>query len=443
VASERNAAQRAADEARRAAGEAEAVNAFLTDDLLGQADPDANARDKKVTVEELLAKAAARIEGNPKFTDKPGVEATLRLTIGWTYFRLGKYEQAERHLQRALDLRRNTFGDMTSLALSAQERLAECIHVVRPPHAVPLAEAAWKARIAVHGPNDLATLDSLNIYCMTLQDVGRAADTVDLLQPALQARRRTQGDNHRDVLLTTQYLAMGLTARGEFADAVRQYQAILAAPRETLLDSDYLVVASDLGFLQYVRGDLNESERLLDECVALSRRLNGTDHHETDRLRGLRLRVRLDRGQVAGALTEAAEILALRTGLYTGEHFMTANILLDLGWAQELSGKSKEAEASLAKALKIYAVAPPQSPYFVGWAEYWYARTLTTLNRHAQAEHHFIAAEERLRASPMTPARHYRQAVEKLVQFYDAGDKREKAAEWRKRLADLPGTGGR
>src|SRR5262245_45118994 len=57
VAAERNAA-------RTAAEEAQAVNAFLTDDLLGQADPDVNDRTKKVTVEELLNQAARKMDGN-------------------------------------------------------------------------------------------------------------------------------------------------------------------------------------------------------------------------------------------------------------------------------------------------------------------------------------------------------------------------------------------
>jgi hypothetical protein len=55
IADQRNAAVTAAHEA-------EAVNAFLSEDVLGQADPDTNARDKKVTVEELLHKAAGKID---------------------------------------------------------------------------------------------------------------------------------------------------------------------------------------------------------------------------------------------------------------------------------------------------------------------------------------------------------------------------------------------
>ncbi len=41
-----------------------------------QAAPDENARDKKVTVEEVLGRAAARIAG--KFAEQPRVEAEIR-----------------------------------------------------------------------------------------------------------------------------------------------------------------------------------------------------------------------------------------------------------------------------------------------------------------------------------------------------------------------------
>src|SRR5207253_1571193 len=59
--------QHAEAQARGEADQAQAVNDFLTEDLLGQADPDVSDREKKVTVEELLHRAARRIDGNPKF----------------------------------------------------------------------------------------------------------------------------------------------------------------------------------------------------------------------------------------------------------------------------------------------------------------------------------------------------------------------------------------
>jgi tRNA A-37 threonylcarbamoyl transferase component Bud32 len=121
------AAQRTA--ALMAANEAEAVNAFLTEDLLGQADPDANTRDKKITVEELLRKAGGKIEGNPKFAGRPQVEATLRLKLGKTLLKLSDLAEAEKHLRRAVALRRQALGSDDPRTLAAQQALADFLSV--------------------------------------------------------------------------------------------------------------------------------------------------------------------------------------------------------------------------------------------------------------------------------------------------------------------------
>ena len=75
--------------AKEEAAIAEAVIDFLQNDLLAQATPDKNARTKKVTVEEVLGRAAARIEG--KFAQQPRIEAEIRQTIGQAYQRPGRF----------------------------------------------------------------------------------------------------------------------------------------------------------------------------------------------------------------------------------------------------------------------------------------------------------------------------------------------------------------
>src|SRR5438552_15517419 len=81
---ERNRATQEAERATKAAEEAKAGVGFLTVDLLGQANPDENAGDQKVTVEQLLDRAATKI-ADGKFTGRPETEASIRLTIGNTY----------------------------------------------------------------------------------------------------------------------------------------------------------------------------------------------------------------------------------------------------------------------------------------------------------------------------------------------------------------------
>ena len=91
----------------------QAVTDFLADDLLAQASayqpdrPGLNPLD--LTVRTALDRAASRIDG--KFTTQPLVEASIRYTVGTTYWRLGLFPDAETQYQRALDLRRRVLGE--------------------------------------------------------------------------------------------------------------------------------------------------------------------------------------------------------------------------------------------------------------------------------------------------------------------------------------------
>ena len=84
-AEQRELAESARARADEEAAIAKASNDFLQNDLLAEAAPERNPRNAKVTVEELLGRAAARIAG--KFGNQPRVEAAvIRLTIGDTYY---------------------------------------------------------------------------------------------------------------------------------------------------------------------------------------------------------------------------------------------------------------------------------------------------------------------------------------------------------------------
>src|SRR5206468_3514006 len=58
------AARRERDAATHARQQAEAINRFLTKDLLYQATPEANPREKKISMEDVLAVAAKKLEQN-------------------------------------------------------------------------------------------------------------------------------------------------------------------------------------------------------------------------------------------------------------------------------------------------------------------------------------------------------------------------------------------
>jgi serine/threonine-protein kinase len=428
VTAERNAA-------REAAAEAQAINAFLTEDLLGQADPDVNDRERKATVEEVLHKAARQIAGNPKFAGRPEVEATLRLTIGRTFFRLGNLPEAEQHLRRAMELRREALGADDPRTLAAQDLFTEFLNLgpQRPAEAEPLARQTWEARGRVLGPEDPDTIDSLDTYATSLYLSGRVPEAITRFRECLSARRRVLGSDHPDTATSMNNLGAVLYEQGQWAEAIPLLREGLDVHSRQRQGKEYGITVYNLATALYLKGDLKEADRLLQENRDRSAKQFGADHTLTNRTRGLLVRVWTDQGRVQDAVSLGREVVASwrRT---SPNHARTGNTLLDLGRGLVSLGLHSEAERTLAEARRIYAQAPPHPRDFIAWAECWHGASLAGLRRFDEAEPLLVDAERKLREAPGTPRRHYLQAVEQVVKFYEAWGKPEKAREWKAKL---------
>ena len=92
------------------------------------------------------------------------MEGTLRLTLGKTFFKLSNIPEAEKHLRRAVELRRESLGPDDPATLAAQEALANFLTLAlnRYTESVPLARETWQARARALGPEHRDTLDSLD-----------------------------------------------------------------------------------------------------------------------------------------------------------------------------------------------------------------------------------------------------------------------------------------
>ena len=124
-------ARSSAADARKAAAKAEAINDFLLNDMLAQAAPERNARDRKVTVEELLDRAAERIDR--AFAAQPEVHAALCETIGLTFFSLGRFDKAEPLLRATVTIRVQSYGGEHPSTLLAMNKLATVLRAKEIP----------------------------------------------------------------------------------------------------------------------------------------------------------------------------------------------------------------------------------------------------------------------------------------------------------------------
>ena len=162
--------------ASRAEQEARAVNDFLQNDLLAQASANKQARpdnkpDPDLKVRTALDRAAAGIEG--KFALQPLVEASVRQTIGDTYQDLGLYPEAQRQVERALDLRLRVLGEKHPDTLISMSSLASLYrNQGKVAQAEPLYLKVLEIRRRVLGDENPQTLNSANGVAALYVDKG-------------------------------------------------------------------------------------------------------------------------------------------------------------------------------------------------------------------------------------------------------------------------------
>jgi tRNA A-37 threonylcarbamoyl transferase component Bud32 len=339
------AAAEAGSKAQEQAGRAEALNKFLLEDLLAEAAPEKNPRAKKVTVEEVLDKAAAKVEKG--FVRQPDTEADVRLAVGETYRLLGLYERGRPHLEQALALRRQRLGpdhpftldavDKWALLLRDQGKLAE---------AEPLFRQNLKARRRVLGPDHPDALDAVNNLALLLKDEGNLAEAEPLLRQNLEAHRRVQGPDHPDTLLAVNNLASLLWDQGKLAEAeLLCRQNVVDRRRVSGPDHpNTLKAVNNLANLLREQGNSKEAEFLLRQNLEAMRRVQGPDHSDTLCAVNNLAMLLQDQGKVAEAeLLFRQNLEAQRRGLGP-DHPFTLIGVNNLAMLLQDQGKVAEAE---------------------------------------------------------------------------------------------------
>ena len=112
-------------QARDQAAIAQSINRFLIDKLLGQASPEHNPAANRLTLLEVLDRAAADV--NSSFPGQPQIEAAIRLTIGRAYHGLGEYVKSESHLRPSYEIARREAGDLGRGTLEAMSDLGHIL----------------------------------------------------------------------------------------------------------------------------------------------------------------------------------------------------------------------------------------------------------------------------------------------------------------------------
>jgi serine/threonine protein kinase/tetratricopeptide (TPR) repeat protein len=264
---------------------AKAVDDFLQKDLLGQADvgnQPGGARDRNVTVRELLDRAAERLE--TRFRGQERTEAAIRLTLGRAYRELGEYPQARKHLERSLALREERLGPTHLDTLESMYQVASVYDHLRDyDKAERLFQQVLEARRPQLGADHPDTLQVVNEIGLLYEERGWYDKAEPLLLSTLEARRATLGDEHIDTLESVQSLARLYWSRSQFQRAETLFKqardgrrAQLGPDHPLTLESMQNLASLYLGWQRY-----DEAEPLFGQVLEIRRARFGPDHHRT------------------------------------------------------------------------------------------------------------------------------------------------------------------
>jgi non-specific serine/threonine protein kinase/serine/threonine-protein kinase len=265
------------DQAQRDAMTREAVLTFLNDDLLAKASPTESFLG--TTVRQLLDNASDALQD--QFADQPIVEATLRTTIGETYWRLGEYDSALTHLRQAVMLFESQYTHDHLATLDAINTLSLVLGSLdRYSEAEQLNRQAIDGLERVVGTTDPLTLRSRSGLSVLLRQMGQLDEAETIQRDVLRLRRRTLGDDDRETLVSIGNLAVILRHKGDLAEAESLSREVLDA-RQRLLGPAHpetLAGTASLSRILFERENFDEGIALLQNAVSQARtRLGDND----------------------------------------------------------------------------------------------------------------------------------------------------------------------
>ena len=477
-------AQRQRDRADAQAAIAKAVNEFLQDDLLSQANPEAQGGantkpDPDVKARTLLNRAAAQV--GKKFPQQPLVESAIRRTIGKAFYGLGLYPEAEQQLRKAYELSAAHRGADDPLTLDLLMLVSEAdINEDKNAEAVAAAKAVFEGKTRKLGPEDPQTVVAMqNLGSLYFQN-NQFAEAESLLKKALELQSRHIGYDNIDTLNTSDTLAAlyitqsrnaearALLARGlesykrvygpahpftqremfglakvtfgegDYVEAQKLFEQVQAAyeqaygPRHV----NTLYVDSRLGQTYVEEGNAAQGIPLLEKTLDAFRAVEGPGASDT-----VKVEVALGRAyESQGDLAHAEQIwqLALQgyRGLGSYEEMNATDVSELLGQNLTKQHKYGQAEALLRPALAIREKGD-RDAWGLFRAQAFLGECLAGQQRYAEAEPLLLEGYQGMLARKGRIAAPYRYPVdnarESIVQLYQAWGKPEKAAEWKKK----------
>jgi serine/threonine protein kinase len=334
-----------------------AVQAFLENGLLRQADVswqassligagrNAAEANQNVTIRELLDRVAADLAPeriDTFFPNQPRVQAAILRTVGNAYHGVGEYQRAIAFLKRSLALSRREFGGEHAETLSSTSDLGLAYkYAGKLDLALPLLEEAFRLRKAKLGPEKRETLISMNSLATAYHAAGKLDLAIPLYEETLNLRKAKFGPKDPDTLTSMGNLAFAYQDAGKLDRALPLYEETLKL-KKSKLGSEHpntLVSMNNLAVGYRLAGRLDLALPLSQETLKLSKAMRGPEHPDTLTAMNNLAQAYQAAGKLDLAVPLYEETVKLWKAKYGADHPNTETAMNNLAYAFLVTGK--------------------------------------------------------------------------------------------------------
>ncbi|MET0658223.1 MAG: protein kinase [Steroidobacteraceae bacterium] len=391
-------AQRIAAERDRATQErarAETVSSFMLD-VFGAADPFVS-QGREITARELLDQAARRIDSG--LAEQPEVRARLLEAIGQAYSRQGYYARAVDHLERALQLRRQS----PQVDRTAQTSvLVELAKAQRNNGKLAAANTTLRAALELLDRNNqqtgiararvVAALGRLYLEQSDWRTAEKYLGESAALTRASTAQEPFElVDILRDLSAAQLWKGDSVVAEKTSREAVAIARARLPALHPSRVSAERF-----LGELLAISGHANaEAAELLERVLQAFRTLYGEVNDDVADALDVLAKVRGQQGRSQEAEQLFRQALSIKERALGANHFMVGYQRTSLAAFLLMRHRPIEAEKEARLALEIYGKTLPADHQYVAFAEHVLGEVLIAQKRYPEAEQILSAARDR------------------------------------------------
>jgi tetratricopeptide (TPR) repeat protein len=339
---------------------------------------------------------AAELDADPPAD--PALEAMARDKIGNIYRSWSRYPEAEHHLARALEIRRALHPEPHADLGETLHNLAFLYWDLRDfERAKGLFVEARDVRRAVFGAHSLEAAQSTNGMAASLVGLGDHAAAEALHRQVLTMRIELLGAEHEDVAASYNNLGATLLEQHRYAEAEAPLRLALdmMERRRTASHPRWLMTLHNLARCLEGLGQLDDAEGKYHQAVERKRVVMGNEDSSLAISLYALARVRLTLERYAEAEEASREALDIRRKIYPAGHVQTARALVML------------------------------------------AACLTPQQRYEESERMLIEGHATLSTRPADDE-YLREALQRLVELYDAWDKPDRAALYREPESPAP-----